>query len=219
MRILFPLSLLLLFSCRQNTPPPPVVPSEKGAVENAVVPPPTTVPQGGEYGLRAFVPTGYEILDSATGDLNGDAYTDCLLVLKKPDEEAQARVSEDPEKRPLLVLTGTAGGGLQLAARNDNTVYCVSCGGMMGDPYMGLTIKNGYFSVEHYGGSAWRWTHITTFKWSAEDKTWLLHKDGGESFHALEPDKVETDVKTQKDFGKVPFEQFDTYKEKDQEAE
>ena len=84
----------------------------------------------------------------------------------------------------------------------------------MGDPFMGIKIKNGYFSVEHYGGSSWRWTRIITYKYSKQDKEWFLHKDGSESFHASEPQKVETKIKTTKDFGQIKFEEFDIYDDK-----
>jgi hypothetical protein len=158
--------------------------------------------------LSEFLPKNYSILDTASGDLNLDQIQDYILVLSRNGEDTLSSVVEHHEKRPLLILLGDQSNKLQLARRNDNTVYCFDCGGVMGDPYVGITIKNGYFSVEHYGGSAWRWTRIITYKYSKQDKEWFLHKDGSESFHALEPDKVESKIKTIKDFGKITFEQF-----------
>ncbi|MBC9912745.1 hypothetical protein [Chitinophaga varians] len=162
--------------------------------------------------LKAFIPKGYEILDTTTGDLNRDAWPDMVMVLRKKGEDSTSDVVEHPEKRPLLVLLGQPDHSYKLAARNDNVVYCVDCGGMMGDPFQGVTIKQGYFSVEHYGGSAWRWTRIITFKYAPEDKNWYLYKDGGDSFHASMPDSVTTKVRTVKDFGKVPLVKYDIYK-------
>ncbi|MGX5817382.1 hypothetical protein ACWKWU_04250 [Chitinophaga lutea] len=170
-------------------------------------------PVAAEQGLQQFVPRGYAILDSTYGDLNLDRYPDAILVLRRENEEALSKATEDPVKRPLLILLGQAGNKYTLAARSDNAVYCSSCGGMMGDPYQGITIRNGYFSVEHYGGSAWRWTRIVTFKYAPADRAWYLHKDGGDSFHATDPEKVTTTVRTTKDFGKVAFGRFDIYKE------
>jgi hypothetical protein len=161
--------------------------------------------------ITKFIPEGYSLLDSATGDLNLDAYPDMLLVLKKNGEDSTSDIVDHQEKRPLLILTGQADKQFKLSARNDNTVYCVNCGGMMGDPYMGIVIKKGYFSIEHYGGSAWRWTRIITYKYSTAEKYWYLHKDGGDSFHTSDPDKVETKIRTTKEFGKVRFEQFNLY--------
>jgi len=164
--------------------------------------------------LKQFVLKGYDVLDISKGDLNRDGYPDAIMVLAKLGEKKTSDVLTHPEKRPLLILIGQANKSYKLAARSDNAVYCVDCGGQMGDPYTGITIKNGYFSVEHYGGSGWRWTRIITFKYSAADKNWLLHKDGGERFHAITHEEVKTPVLTVKDFGKVPFEKFDIYKDK-----
>lgn len=77
-------------------------------------------------------------------------------MLKEDNEEETSIIDEDPVKRPLYILTGQSDQSYKLAAKNDNVVYCVNCGGIMGDPFSGIAIKNGYFSVEHYGGSAWR---------------------------------------------------------------
>ncbi|UOQ71963.1 hypothetical protein [Hymenobacter cellulosilyticus] len=84
---------------------------------------------------------------------------------------------------------------------------------MMGDPFQGIAIKNGYFSLEYYGGSAWRWTHITTFKYDPARRTWFLHREGGESFHATDPDKVESYGRTIRDFGRVAFADYDSNKQ------
>jgi hypothetical protein len=163
--------------------------------------------------ILQFVPIDYAVLDTASGDLNLDTYKDLILVLRRNGEDTLSDVVDHPEKRPLLILLRDADSKLALAAKNDNTVYCIDCGGMMGDPYMGLTIKNGYFSVEHYGGSAWRWSRIITYKYSKEKKEWFLHKDGSESFNAGEPEKVKHKTRTTKDFGKVAFADFDIYKD------
>lgn len=164
--------------------------------------------------LRKYIPKGYEALNITVGDLNLDKYPDLIMVLRKKGEESTSDVNDHPEKRPLLIFTGQANKTYQLAARSDNAVYCVNCGGMMGDPFTGITIKKGYFSVEHYGGSAQRWTRIITFKFSAADKNWLLYKDGHERFYATEQDKPKTTIYTAKDFGKVNFDQFNVYREK-----
>ncbi|MBF0573599.1 MAG: hypothetical protein HQK69_07555, partial [Desulfamplus sp.] len=158
-----------------------------------------------------FIPENYSVLNMTKGDLNLDSIDDIILILKKNGEEKTSDVIEHPEKRPLYILIGKSDGLYELAAKNDNAVYCVDCGGMLGDPFNNITIKKGCFSVEHFGGSAWRWTRIITFKYSKSEKNWFLHKDGGDSFHAA-GGKVETRVKTVKDFGLVMFEQYDIYK-------
>lgn len=156
--------------------------------------------------VRRFVPAGYQVLATLSGDLNRDAYPDRLVALDTLQPDSLRPQSE--ARRPLLVLTGQPGGGYRLAARNDEAVMCGGCGGMMGDPFQQLVIKNGYFSVEHYGGSSWRWTHIVTFRYDPADRHWYLHRAGGDSFHAADPEKVKTHVETTRDFGRVRFEHY-----------
>lgn len=163
--------------------------------------------------IKAFIPEGYEPISAATGDLNMDAIPDAVLVVKKPDEKETSDVVDNPTKRPLLVLLGEGKNQYKLAGRNDNVVLCVDCGGVFGDPFEGVSIKNGVFSVEHYGGSSWRWTKIITFKYSPKDKNWLLTRVGSDSFHASDPNKVKTTIKTAKNFGRVLFEKYDGYKD------
>lgn len=187
--------------------PPAAVKSDDYAVREPII---ATVKQ-----VLTHIPDGYSIIDTCTGDLNQDEYTDLLLVLRQNGEDSIARKVDGPVKRKLLLLTGSAEQTYTLAAQSENVVYCNVCGGMMGDPYQQLVIKNGYFTVEHYGGSSWRWTRNITFKYSKADSTWYLHKDGGDSFHATDPEKVTTKVRTVKDFGKVPFAEFDIYKDEE----
>ena len=155
-------------------------------------------------------------MDTCSGDLNGDALTDYLLVLRLIGEDSLARATESSDtfiKRRLLILTGQSGQTYKLAAQSDNVIDCVDCGGELGEPYQGLVIKNGYFSVKHYGGSAWRWTRFVTFKYATADSAWYLHKDGKGSFNFGEPDEKGTiKIRTIKDFGKVAFADFDIYR-------
>ncbi len=88
-------------------------------------------------------------------------------------------------------------------------MLCKGCGGVLGDPYVSMAIKDGFFSVEHYGGSNWRWTDIATFKFDKKKKKkWFLTRWGGDTFNTSEPDKKTTAIKTKKEFGIVEFEKF-----------
>lgn len=160
-----------------------------------------------------FIPKGYELLDTATGDLNRDDVEDALLLLNKTNEESNSNYPDQPSKRLLMILLADSNGNLQVKSKSENAVYCVDCGGIMGDPYQQLVIKNGYFSIEHYGGSAWRWSRIITFKYNSTEDNWYLHRDGGVTFHASNPDSTTTHMRTIKDFGLVSFESFDCYAE------
>ena len=157
--------------------------------------------------LKTFVPAGYSALDTAGGDLNRDSFPDIILILRRTGEDT---INVDSAiKRPLLILTGQPDGSLKLAARNDNAVLCYHCGGAMGDPYQETVIKKGYFSLEFYGGAADRWARTITFKYVSADSSWYLHKDSHDSFNATDEHAKHTiRVRSEKDFGKLPFTQF-----------
>ncbi len=153
--------------------------------------------------LPAFIPAAYSILDSASGDINKDGKKDLVLILKSKEEEMKVDTS-----RPLLLLAGDGKGSYKLEERNDSIVLCRGCGGAFGDPYAGITIKNGFFSIEHYGGSSWRWTRIITFRYDSKLKQYILHRDAGDSFHTSDPDKSKLHIYNKEDFGKLLFRKY-----------
>ncbi|MCC2545832.1 hypothetical protein LJY25_05205 [Hymenobacter sp. BT175] len=115
-----------------------------------------------------FIPARYDTLPAgrAVGDLNRDGRPDVALVLRSKAEEAS---SEDnlPARR-LLVLFGTPT-GYTLAAQSAKAVLCRECGGIYGDPFAGVTISKGVLSVDHYGGSSWRWSITSKFRYQQGD--------------------------------------------------
>lgn len=174
--------------------------------------------------LQSFVPAGFAALDTASGDLNMDGKTDMILVLKSLAEDTLSDIGGDEQqelRRPMLLLLGQDNGAYTLAARNDNAVLCHNCGGIFGDPFTGITIKNGYFSIEHGIAGGQHWESATTFKYDTGQAKWFEHRDGYISYRmndkaGPEEDALVKDMETQKtvkDFGIVPFEQYDAYKE------
>ena len=157
--------------------------------------------------IKTQIPHGYTVLDIVEGDLNRDQRPDLLAVLKHVDEKKLAAKGKEPV-RPVVIFARQSNDQYQLAARGDRIVYCSTCGGQMGDPYGSLVLKKGYFTIEQYGGSAWRWAHYTTFNYDRKRKQWFLHKDGSEHFHVGAPKKVTTKVKSVKDFGRISLQDF-----------
>lgn len=156
------------------------------------------VGQQGPY--RSFIPKGYAILDTATGDLNRDAYPDMVMILKAEGEKDSFNVN-----RPLLLLGGTPDGGYRLIVRNDSVALCNTCGGVFGDPHQGITIRKGYFSIEHYGGSNYRWTRIITFRYDPALKNFRLHRDAGIAYFIADPDHQEEVIYNKEHYGKMPI--------------
>lgn len=153
--------------------------------------------------LTKFIPVDFTILDSASGDINKDGIKDLVVILRNKYENFNTDTT-----RPLLLLEGNTKGQYKLIVRNDSVVLCMGCGGVHGDPYQGITIKNGYFSIEHFGGSGWRWTRIITFKFEIKTKQFILHRDAGQSWHISDPNKTTENLFNKEDFDKLTFERF-----------
>jgi len=179
--------------------------------------------------ILQFIPKGYLILDTIKGDLNGDTIEDLILILKKNGEDTMYNPSP---KRPLCILIGLLDGNYKLVAKNDNVVYKHDEGGMSNDePYDGTGIENGIFTVNHYGGSGVnKWDVQTSFKYSPKDSNWYLYKtvnhdvtlnyNNNDTINTNNPevtvDSEEDIIKTEKDFGKILFEEYDIYKNDDE---
>jgi hypothetical protein len=155
--------------------------------------------------LQKFIPKGYALLDAANGDLNLDNFRDIILVLK--DTAEKGKIDTNEFKRPLLILIGNADKSFTLAGRNDDVVYCRGCGGAFGDPYDGIEIHKGTFTVNHFGGSNDRWSNEITFRYSKTNKTWYLLKMVDKGWNVADLN-IDSTVKTKKDFGIISFEKY-----------
>jgi hypothetical protein len=156
-----------------------------------------------------IIPKGYKVLNFTKGDLNRDKFSDAILILKHKGEESE----ENEYKRPLYILIGNEKGGYKVVEKSDNVVLGYNDGGVFGDPFEGVTIKKGNFSIEHYGGSNWRWSKIVTFKYDKNKKDWFLYRDGEETYHTSKPSKVSREIQTIKDFGVVSFKKYNIFEE------
>ena len=153
--------------------------------------------------LDKLIPPGFTILDSASGDFNRDSARDLIVILKNNYED-----SIPDTTRPLLLLLGNSNQQYMLLSRNDSVVLCKGCGGAFGDPYQGITIKNGYFSIEHLGGSRWRWTRIITFKYDLKSKQFILHRDAGDAWDDTKAHKSKEELYNKEDFDKLAFDKY-----------
>lgn len=159
--------------------------------------------------VREFIEIDATPIALKKADLNGDGRTDFLVIT----ERARIAGEQSPgDERLLFILLRSADGKLNITGRNEQVVYCRSCGGVMGDPFAGVEVRRRSFTVNNYGGSAWRWSESYQFNYSTRDKTWQLVRAVSESFNALEPNRVKTKIRTPRNFGKVDISDFDLEK-------
>ena len=159
--------------------------------------------------VTPFVESDTKPIALEKGDLNGDGREEFILVLEK---ENPGKDQDDfpVNQRPLLILLRGADGKLTSAKRNERIIMCSRCGGVWGDPFEGVVVGPNTFSVEHYGGSNWRWTYSYKFNYSRVDKTWQLVRVEEQHFHTSDPNKVDTKIYTPpRHFGKIDIADFD----------
>jgi hypothetical protein len=164
---------------------------------------------------QPFVENGTVPISAVQADLNGDGLDDLILVLeRKKAKETDREIVEN--QRPLLILLRQTDGSLKVVKRNTKIVYCSTCGGMMGDPFVGIEASPRTFTVAHYGGSAWRWSVNYKFNYSRKDGSWQLVRVEENSFHASEPERSKAKTYTPpKSFGKIDIADFDPQNWKD----
>lgn len=155
--------------------------------------------------LERLLPKGSKLLDWQIADLNLDGRPDALAVY-----ESAVEPPDDDGTRTLLIAIRQADGSLKVVKRNDKVVYCRQCGGVFGDPFESLSAAPGKLSVNHYGGSNWRWTNTFSFAYSRRDQTWQLVRVEESSFHTSAPNKMKNRTyKPPRDFGKIDIADFD----------
>jgi hypothetical protein len=157
--------------------------------------------------FERFVVKGCVPVDSCFGFLNNDTITDAALLLRDTTVGLG-----DPAQRPLIVMLG--GNGIYTSSfRNDSVVLKEDEGGMLGDPFAGMEIANGALRISHYGGSAWRWSRETVFRYDTAAAQLLLHSDSAESFNINEPNKPhETEKRNVGAYGKQTFSGYSVYR-------
>lgn len=157
-------------------------------------------------GFCQEAPYGYTGLKSYTGDLNGDKYPDKVIVYERPCTETDSLGIENANCRRVAIYLGGKS-GFAIHDFNDNIVECSACGGGgVGDPFQGIKIKNGYFSIESLYGDCDKTFVVITFKYESKKKEFYLHKTGRVDYNCQdEPVKPVEHTETIKDFGIVQF--------------
>ncbi|MFI5149875.1 MAG: hypothetical protein ACHQRM_09100 [Bacteroidia bacterium] len=101
--------------------------------------------------VEDFIPEGWSVLDSVSGDLNLDGLTDKALVIEFDDSVKEARpdgLTRFNHPRILLVLTLNPGGKYTLSVQDNSFLYRTGEGGMKyGDPFEKLQLEDGVLSL------------------------------------------------------------------------
>ncbi|MFV0606574.1 MAG: hypothetical protein ACK5NK_12105 [Niabella sp.] len=112
--------------------------------------------------IYTFIPKGYDTLEVALGDLNKDEKPDAVLALR---HQSELNDSIDVMPHRVLLILFKENDGYRLAGKSEKVLLGKDEGGVYGDPYNGIIIKNNVLDVSHYGGSSWRWYLSRKFRY------------------------------------------------------
>lgn len=177
-----------------------------------------------QSGVVRYIPAGYEILDSASGNLNLDDKPDMILVLRKIDEY---NIHDNPPRRSLLILTGKGKNKYRLYLKSEGLIYTHNMGGISSsEPFSSVEITNGYFSILHSGGmGSSKWNFILQFRYDRKAKEYYLERKQSDTYtlvydednNDLNAAGEATEIKTAKDFGLVKLKEVDVLVEEVEE--
>ena len=125
---------------------------------------------------------GFKIIACSEGDLNGDGLPDKAVVLEEGAEDKESLNLENPARRYIAVLLRLPEGGFKCAYSSAGLILDSQSGGVFGNPFSGLEIKNGELTISHYGGASFRWAYDMTFRDVSGE--FRLTKLNNENMHA-----------------------------------
>lgn len=108
------------------------------------------------------------VLDQVSGDLDKDGIPEMAVVFITEREREIEDSWDCSEPRELVVYKQKDGEWIEWSS-SLGAIYPADGGGMMGDPYDGITIKNNVLEINHWGGSSWKWSHTDKYRFQNDD--------------------------------------------------
>lgn len=104
-----------------------------------------------------FHPAGLIVLGEASGDLDKDSIAEKVIIYDTHDTTDTGTVRE------LWIFKRTQD-KWQVWMKSKNAVLKSHEGGVMGDPFSEVTIKNGILNISFEGGSSWKWNYTDKYR-------------------------------------------------------
>jgi len=102
-------------------------------------------------GQKLVIPENYSIIDSISGDLDNDSVNEIVIAYNTtPEYEMESVIRE-------LIIYKLENNKWTVWKKSSQALYASLDGGMMGDPFGEMEIKNGIIHISHNGGSSWKW--------------------------------------------------------------
>jgi hypothetical protein len=109
-------------------------------------------------GQDIFRPSSLDSFAEAYGDLNKDGIEEKVIVYNTKDTTDEGTVRE-------LRIFRKIKDKWQVWMKSRNAILKSEEGGMMGDPFGVLKIKNGILNISFDGGSSWKWNYTDKYRY------------------------------------------------------
>ena len=99
-----------------------------------------------------LVPAAYKSIKEVEGDLDKDGIAEKVVVYDVTRDDPADGVERD------VVIFKKQGNNWAIWYRSKTAIGDSKSGGMMGDPFGDIEIKNGVLVISQEGGSSWKWS-------------------------------------------------------------
>ncbi|RYD77161.1 MAG: hypothetical protein EOP55_09895 [Sphingobacteriales bacterium] len=132
--------------------------------------------------VEQLTPNNWTVIETTTGDLNGDGSDDVAVIYESDKITDEARtygdnnseIIKETQKPRILAIyfKDKVTGSYRLSTQNNDFILRSEEGGKLGDPLNQIGIKDQQLYLRFQGGAEWRWEMGYTFKF--ENKDWFL---------------------------------------------
>jgi hypothetical protein len=111
------------------------------------------------FRTRKLSPKEYRSIKEISGDLNKDSVDEKVVVYNVSDTEDDVEGVD----REIIIFKKENGNWI-IWHRSKTAVGNSKDGGMMGDPFEDMEIKNGVLLITQSGGSSWKWGYTDKYR-------------------------------------------------------
>lgn len=146
--------------------------------------------------IKDFIPKGWTIRDSVSGDLNNDKNNDWVIVLQLKDSVTLVKHDGNytdtvlTQPRMLLILFHDTSSEKFLLTEQSNSFILNHDNSNMSDPYQSIKIEKGILQISFqlfYNMGSWLITN-TSYKFRYQDNNFVLIGADNNSFHRARND-------------------------------
>ena len=110
------------------------------------------------YGQELPIPNNYTVIDAVSGDLDKDSIPELVVAYNTAHENEIDGVVRE------LIIYRLKNNKWTEWKKSEQALYGSKNGGLMGDPFGEIAIKNGILLISQNGGSSWKWEFTDKYR-------------------------------------------------------